>query len=79
MRHVPFEFFAVDPDVLRKVPANAGLLGGMPECLDGTDRPDAIPWRVGDAWLVFPAFLPDSLRKDHVGTMARWLEAARDA
>src|SRR5690349_24087945 len=47
MRHVPFEFVAVDPDVLHKIPANAGLLAGMAECLDGTDRPESIPWRVG--------------------------------
>jgi hypothetical protein len=35
--------------------------------------------RYGTAWLVFAAFLPDVPRADHRATIARWLEAARDA
>ena len=35
--------------------------------------------RMGDEWLVFPAFLPDVPRPEHVATIVRWLEAARDA
>jgi len=35
--------------------------------------------RYGDGWLVFPAFLPDVPRVDHLRTIVRWLEAARNA
>jgi hypothetical protein len=52
-------------------------------------HPDLVLWtaklagkvdeRYGDGWLVFPAFLPDVPRPDHVATVSRWLEAARSA
>jgi hypothetical protein len=47
--------------------AEVGTHGGAPD------------ERYGGGWLVFPAFLPDVPRADHVPTIARWLQAARDA